>query len=352
MNRRHDGSFRIAAFVLAAVIALGCAPALPARAELAGAAALTAAPTAAAAVDTYDENNPQDLTEEDIRGAAAIVMDSETGDVLFQKNADEILYPASTTKIMTCLLALEYGELDKAVKVPKQITKLPKDSSLVPLKAGEKTTLRDLLYGLMLRSGNDAAVTIAVAVSGSVSKFVDKMNRRAQELGCTNTNFKNPHGYHNKAHYSTARDLAIIAQEAMKNEEFRKIVSATSYTLAKTNKHKKRKITTSDAMLVESSPHYYPYEIGIKTGYHSKAGQCFVGAAEKDGATLIAVTLKSSKNGRWTDTRRLMEYGFYQLSSELPGAQDDFGGFDSDGSQGAAADGPDDGETAGELGGF
>ena len=348
MSRRHDGFFGIVAFILAAVIALGCAPALPARAELAA----TAAPTAAPAVETYDENNPQDLTEENIRGAAAVVMNAETGDLLFQKNADEILYPASTTKIMTCLLALEYGKLDKAVKVPKQITKLPKDSSLVPLKAGEKTTLRDLLYGLMLRSGNDAAVTIAVAVSGSVSKFVERMNRRAQELGCTNTNFVNPHGYHNKKHYSTARDLAIIAREAMKNAEFRKIVSATGYTLAKTNKHKKRKLTTSDAMLLESSPHYYPYEIGIKTGYHSKAGQCFVGAAEKDGVTLIAVTLKSSKSGRWTDTRRLMEYGFSMLGSDSSDSQNSFGGFDTDGVQGDIDDSLDDGEFVEELGGY
>jgi len=348
LTRRHDSSSSIVAIILTAVIAFGCAPARTARAELAATPVATAAPT----VDGYDENNPQKLTEADIRGEAAVVMNAETGEFLFEKNADEVLYPASTTKIMTCLLALEYGKLDKAVKVPKQITKLPKDSSLVPLKAGEKTTLRDLLYGLMLRSGNDAAVTIAVAVSGSVNKFVDKMNQRAQELGCTNTSFANPHGYHNKNHYSTARDLAIIAREAMKNAEFRKIVSTTSYTLPKTNKHKKRKLTTSDAMLLESSPHYYPYEIGIKTGYHSKAGQCFVGAAEKDGITLISVTLKTSKNGRWIDTRRLMEYAFSVLGSEALDAQNAFGGFGTDGATDSLDDGLDDVEIVAELSGF
>lgn len=348
LTRRHDGFLSIAALFLTVVVTLGCAPAHSARAE----SAVTPAPAAESAAETYDENYPQNLTEEDIRGEAAIVMNAETGEFLFEKNADEILYPASTTKIMTCLIALEYGKLDKTVTVPKQITKLPKDSSLVPLKAGEKTKLRDLLYGLMLRSGNDAAVTIAVAVSGSVSKFVDKMNQRARELGCTNTNFANPHGYHNKNHYSTARDLAIIAREAMKNTEFRKIVSTTSYTLPKTNKHKKRTLTTSDAMLLESSTHYYPYEIGIKTGYHSKAGQCFVGAAEKDGVTLISVTLKTSKSGRWTDTRRLMEYGFTVLGAGDMNAQNAFGGFDTDDAQDDVADVFDDIETVEALDAF
>jgi D-alanyl-D-alanine carboxypeptidase (penicillin-binding protein 5/6) len=274
----------------------------------------------APAAGAYDAANPQNLTEDDIRGEAAILIDADTGSVLFEKNANEKLYPASTTKIMTCLLALEYGHLDDVVTVPKSITKLPKDSSLVPLKPGEKMTLRDLLYGLMICSGNDAAVSIAVKVAGSVDKFVAMMNQRAQQLGCTNTSFKNPHGYQNKAHYTTARDLALIAREALKNEAFRQIVSATSYTVPKTNKSRKRKLVTTDLMLADSSPFYYPYEIGVKTGHHSKSGQCFVGAAVKDGVTLISVTLKSSKSGMWNDTRRLMEYGFAQYAAASPDA--------------------------------
>lgn len=279
-------------------------PGSPAQAET--------APSATQKADAYDENSPQNLKAEDIRGACAIVMDAATGRVLFEKDADRKMYPASTTKIMTALLALEYGRLDETVTVPKQIAKLPRDSSLVPLKAGEKLSLLDLLYGLMLPSGNDAAVAIATHVSGSVDEFVARMNQRASELGCRNTHFKNPHGYMQEGHYTTARDLALITREAMQSGIFRQIVSTGSYTLPALSKNKKRKLTSTDEMILESSPNYYPYEIGVKTGSHSKAGHCFVGAAEKDGATLITVTLKSSEKGRWADTRRLSAYGFAQ----------------------------------------
>ncbi len=276
----------------------------PARAET--------KPAATKQADAYDEDNPQNLKAEDIRGASAIVMDAATGRVLFEKDADRKMYPASTTKIMTALLALEYGHLDEIVTVSKQITKIPKDSSVVPLKAGEKLSLLDLLYGLMLHSGNDAAVTIAAHVSGSVEKFVARMNERAAELGCQDTHFKNPHGYMQEGHYATARDLALIAREAIKLEAFRKIVSTGSYTLPAISKNKKRKLVSTDEMILQSSSSFYPYEIGIKTGSHSKAGHCFVGAAEKDGVTLITVTLKSTDKGKWTDTKRLSEYGFSQ----------------------------------------
>jgi D-alanyl-D-alanine carboxypeptidase len=309
----------LAALALLLTLAITFIPVSYAPVQAESTATATAQPEATAspapAAGTYDETTLQNLTEEDIRGEAAILIDADTGSVLFEKNANEKLYPASTTKIMTALLALEYGHLDDTVTVPKSITKLPKDSSLVPLKPGEKLTMRDLLYGLMLPSGNDAAVTIATKVAGSVDKFVKMMNEKAQALGCTETQFKNPHGYQNKAHYTTASDLALIAQEAMKNETFREIVSAKSYTIPKTNKSKKRKLTTTDLMLSDSSPNYYPYEIGVKTGHHSMSGQCFVGAAVKDGVTLISVVLKSSKSGMWTDTRKLMDYGFAQYAA-------------------------------------
>jgi D-alanyl-D-alanine carboxypeptidase (penicillin-binding protein 5/6) len=289
---------------LAAPLSAPGAPSVSAMAET--------APAATKQADAYDEKNPQNLKAADIRGTAAIVMDAKTGRVLFEKDADRRMYPASTTKIITALLALEYGHLDETVTVPKQITKLPKDSSVVPLKAGEKLSLEELLYGLMLPSGNDAAVTIAAHVSGSVDAFVTRMNERAAELGCRDTHFKNPHGYMQEEHYTTARDLALIAREAMKLETFREIASTESYTLPAVSKGKKRKLVSTDEMILETSSSYYPYEIGVKTGSHSKAGHCFVGAAEKDGVTLITVTLKSTEKGMWTDTRRLSEYGFSQ----------------------------------------
>ncbi len=299
----------LAVWLLTAFL-FSAAPAFPATAEASQTDA-TDAPKA----DAYDEAHPEVLTADDLRGETAIVIDGGTGRVLFEKNADEALYPASTTKIMTCLLALENGDLDKIITVPKEITKLPSDSSLVPLKAGEKMSLRDLLYGLMLPSGNDAAVTIAVAIAGSVDDFVAMMNFRARELGCRNTRFENPHGYQDKDHKTSARDLALIAREAMKNATFREIVSAGSYTIEATNKSKSRKLTSTDLMLSEKSTYYYAYETGIKTGHHAKAGHCFVGAAEKDGVELISVTLKSGENSKWTDTKRLMEYGFSQYTT-------------------------------------
>lgn len=269
----------------------------------------------AAAPGGYDDKNPQNLTADDIEGAAAIVMDASSGRVLFEKNADQKLYPASTTKIMTCLLALEYGHLNDVFTIPKDVTKVPADSSLVPVVPGERMPLIDLLYGMMMHSGNDAAVAVAIIVAGSVDGFVSMMNQKARELGCENTHFANPHGYMDETHYTTARDLAAIAREAMKNQTFREIVSARSYTIAATDKSEKRKMATSNSMFVKTSPSYYPYEVGIKTGYHSKAGQCFVGAAQKGGTTLISVTLKSGKDGKWTDTKRLMEYGFAQYKT-------------------------------------
>ncbi len=308
MIRRSKPIDLFVAVWLSVAIALGAfVYSVPTRAE--------AVPAATQKADTYDAKNPQNLKESDLQGEAAIVLDEASGRVLFEKNPDEKLYPASTTKVMTCLLALEYGHLNDIVTIPKEASKVPKDSSLVPVTPGEKMPFIDLLYGLMMHSGNDAAVAVAVIVAGSMDNFVAMMNQRARDLGCENTHFANPHGYHDETHYTTARDLATITREAMKNETFREIVATKSYTMSATEKREKLKLATTNAMFVKTSPYYYQYEVGVKTGYHSKAGQCFVGAAEKDGAMLISTTLKSTKNGKWTDTKRLMEYGFAQFKT-------------------------------------
>lgn len=307
MTRRPRIFVLLLALWLTTAFALNAVVCVPAGAE--------ATAVATKKVDTYDEKNPQNLTADDIEGEAAIVIDYKTGQVLFEKNADQKLYPASTTKAMTCLLALEYGHLNDMVTIPKDVSKVPADSSLVPVKPGERMPFIDLLYGLMMHSGNDAAVAVAVIVAGSVDNFVAMMNQRARDLGCENTHFANPHGYQDETHYTTARDLATIAREAMKNETFREIVSAKSYTMAATDKRDKLKLATSNAMFVKTSPYYYQYEVGVKTGYHSKAMHCFIGAAKKDGISLISVTLKSTKAGKWIDTKRLMEYGFAQYKT-------------------------------------
>lgn len=302
LTRRPNFFAFIVAILLSTAIAFGTVAVLPARAE-------------STAAGSYDEKNPGNLSAKDIEGTAAIVMDYKTGRVLFDKNSRQKLYPASTTKIMTLLLALEYGHLNDTVTIPREASQVPKDSSLVPVTPGEKMPFIDLLYGLMMSSGNDAAVAVAVIVAGSVDNFVAMMNQRARELGCEDTHFANPHGYHDETHYTTAYDMAVITREAMKDPTFREIVSTKSYTMAATEKREKKKLATTNSMFVKTSPYYYEYEVGVKTGYHSKAAHCFVGAARKNGVSLISVTLKTTKNGKWTDTKRLMEYGFAQYKT-------------------------------------
>ncbi|MGJ4850959.1 D-alanyl-D-alanine carboxypeptidase family protein [Bacillota bacterium Meth-B3] len=265
-----------------------------------------------ARVDTYDPKRPQSLNDDDLTARAALVMDARTGDVLYDKNARRKTYPASTTKIMTCLLALEHGTMEEIVTIPPESAQVPGDSSNTGVKPGEQMTMGDLLSGMMIRSGNDAAVAVAVHVAGSVPAFVDMMNERARQLGMKDTHFVNAHGYHDEAHVSTAYDLALLAREAMLSRDFRDIVAAKSYTMAPTALREKVTFATKNPMFVASSKFYYPDLVGIKTGYHSKAGQCFVGAAVKDGVELISVVLKcgggKEPDNKWTDTARLMDY--------------------------------------------
>lgn len=255
------------------------------------------------------------LSGDSIAAEAAILIDADTGKTLFEKNADRAMYPASTTKIMTCLLALEYGNLYDVITIPQEAADVPKGSSLMPVVVGEQMSMRDLLYGLMLRSGNDAANAVAVIVAGSLDAFVQRMNERAAQLGMTGTHFANAHGYHADDHYTTARDLATLARFAMNNADFRQIVGTPGYIIEPTNMRSERlKMVNSNAMLVNSSEYYYEGMIGIKTGTTKAAGQTFVFAAERDGATLIGVNMKSGESTeevqRWVDAKTLLDYGF------------------------------------------
>ena len=262
----------------------------------------------------YNKNVPQLLREGHIYAESAVLVDAENGNVLFAKNARERMYPASTTKIMTLLLALESGiGMDTSVVIPQQAMDIPADSSLIPVFPGDQMTFRDLLYGFMLTSGNDGANAIACMVSGNVPAFVEKMNKRAKELGCEDTHFANPHGYHDADHYSTALDLSRIACAAVRLEAFRRIVSAPNYVM---NINRNRadmelRVVNTNSLLKKDNTYYYADCIGIKTGYHSHAGQCFVGAAERDGVRLVSVDLKSvASTEKWVDTIRMFNYGF------------------------------------------
>ncbi len=261
----------------------------------------------------FEDDSPQSLTPDFLYARSAILMDAQTGQVLFEKNADDSRYPASTTKIMTLLLALEAGSLDRQITVPQAAEEVPKDSSLVPVTPGEKMTLRDLLYGLMIRSGNDAANAIATILSGSVARFVDAMNEKARQLGLSQTHFKNPHGYHDKEHVTSARDLAALARHALSNNAFLSISASLEYTLPETSRRGPLLIKNTNEILLPDSPYYYPGAYGIKSGYTRAAGFCYVGAAGQGQRQLIAVVLDCrTRNMAWDDMKRLFNLGFAQ----------------------------------------
>lgn len=227
----------------------------------------------------------------------AILLDAGSGRVLYEKDADEKSLIASTTKIMTGLLVCEHGGLDVEFEVPAAAVGV--EGSSMYLKAGEQVTPRALLYGMMLRSGNDAATALAIYVAGSCEAFAAKMNARAQELGLGYTHFANPHGLDSEENYSTARDLATLTREALKNGTFREIVGTKSVTAAD------RCLTNHNKLLWR-----YDGAIGVKTGYTKAAGRILVSAAERSGRTLIAVTICDPDD--WRDHVRLLDYGFSQ----------------------------------------
>ena len=269
----------------------------------------------------YDSEHPEDLTPDQLAAVSAILIEESTGMVIFEKNADQLMFPASTTKIMTVLLGLISGDLNSMVTVSSTALAGPVsegDSTRIGLKEGEEISFRDLLSATMIRSGNDGANVIAEHVSGDISSFVDLMNQAAAVYGMSSTHFSNPHGLHDDTHYTTARDLAMLAREAMKNETFRDIVSTRSYNVPRSNMQAARSFTNSYYIMNSESDFYYPYATGIKTGTTNPAGYCFVGSASKDGVDLISVVLYSGRYDRWRDTKKLFEYGFSQYVSVTP----------------------------------
>ena len=251
-----------------------------------------------------------------VAAPTAILIDAKTGRVLYEKNCDEKRYPASTTKIMTCILALELGKLDDIVTIGTNPQKIERGSSQVYLIPEEQVKFEDLVYALMLSSANDAAIAIAEHIAGSVEEFAVLMNNKAKELGANNTNFVNPSGLHHNDHYSTARDLSTIAKYAMNNSMFREFVSTVRHTIPATNKQPERDyIVTSNKLIWKTSKYRYENATGIKTGYTSKAQSCLVSGAKKDNTELIAVFLGSQAKACYTDSVALFEFGFSTYKS-------------------------------------
>ena len=261
----------------------------------------------------FDESQPLSLTPDYLYSQSCLVLDVVSGEVLFEYRCDERMFPASTTKIMTLLLALEHGGLEETVTIPSCAADVPKDSSLVPVTPGERMRMIDLLYGLMIRSGNDAANAVAELCAGSVNAFVDEMNARAAELGMTGTHFVNAHGYHSDEHYTTARDLATLTRYALTNQTFCQIVSCLSYTLPATSKRDALTVQNTYEIFDPASPSYIQGAAGVKSGYTSHAGFCYVGAYQSDGRTLVAVLLNAPGRQRgFSDLKRLFAYAMAQ----------------------------------------
>lgn len=265
-----------------------------------------------------------------IEAQAAIVTD-RAGRVLYEKNERLRMYPASTTKILTALLAVENCGLDDAVTVGPEINLVSINSGRCGLQAGESITMRELIYGMLLRSGNDAAMTIAVTVarkSGSdipmdnqsaLNEFAWMMNQRAGEMGARDSHFINPHGLHDPAHYSTAYDLALITRQAMKDQFLSEVVATTAYTpSSKTPAGNGAEAlwVNTNKLLDERSPFYMPEATGVKTGHTREAGYCLVSCAGRKGLRIYAVVLNASQNGVWKDSATLLNYGLTRQPME------------------------------------
>ena len=266
----------------------------------------------------FASENPPDTYAE-----ACVLMESSTGRILYEKNANQVMYPASTTKIMTAILALEHCNLNDIATVSYDaIYSVPYSYVHANLQLGEELTIEQLLHILLIPSANDAANVLAEHIGGSVDSFATMMNAKATEIGCKNTHFVNANGIHNAEHVSTAYDMALIGRYAMQNSVFRNIVSKTNYTLPTTNKYDKldRVFNTTNELIKEDyrdrvDNYYYKYAIGIKTGYTDPAKSCIVAAAQKDGLEYIvsvlgAGTTENGLQARPIDCKNLFEYAF------------------------------------------
>lgn len=249
-------------------------------------------------------NGPQ------VGAQAAILMDANTGVILYSKNIHERLYPASTTKIMTCLLALELGNLDDVINFSHEaVFSVPADGSKMGMDEGESLTLEECLYGIMVASANEAANAAAEYISGSISEFIDLMNLRAKEIGCTDTHFVNTNGLHDPEHYTSVYDLALISSHFFQNEMLCKISNTPRYHFEATANQPDDFFVNNKHQLINGE---MPYDgvLGGKTGFTSDSRQTLVTCAERNGMKLICVVFKEESPDQFSDTVELFNYGF------------------------------------------
>lgn len=263
----------------------------------------------------YADNSEQP----ELSSKAAILIDTKTNKILYDKNSNEKMFPASTTKIMTAILVLENCDLKETVTASYDaIMSIPDGYVVADIDGDEQLTVEQLLQLLLVHSANDAANVLAEYVGGSIESFVSMMNTKVNELGLSNTHFTNAYGMHDDNHYTTAQDLAIIMKYCMKNEEFRRLAGSASCAIPATNKYGTRSYTSTNELIIPNSSNYYPYLTVGKTGYTSQAGDCLVSCSYKDDLELICVVLGGKTvndiSTRFSETKILYEYGYNNYS--------------------------------------
>ena len=255
----------------------------------------------------------------DLVSEAAILMDTKTQKILYSKNKNKKMYPASTTKIVTAILTLENCNLEDVVTVSYDtVMSIPEGYSSASLQIGEQLTVEQLLQLLLVHSANDAANALAEHVGGSVESFVSMMNTKVHELGLSHTHFTNAFGMHDENHYTTAQDLAMIMKYCIKNEDFRKLAGSASCAIPATNKYDIRKYNSTNELILPNNKNYYPFLTSGKTGYTSQAGDCLVSCSYQDDLELICVILGGKTindvSTRFSETKALYEYGYDNYS--------------------------------------
>jgi len=264
-----------------------------------------------APAEAVNPGDPMALAKLAAKGAS--VIDALTGNPIYEKNAGGRFYPASSTKILTALLVIEAGDLDRPVTIAPEDTRV--EPSIIGFRPGEQYTRRELLYALMLKSANDVAQALARDNAGSIAAFAEKMTRRAEQLGARESHFMNPHGLHHPAHYTTPRDLALIARAAMEQPLFRQIVGTQSY----------RWMGSAGPMALQNHNKLlwqYPGCTGLKTGYTVPAQQVLVSSALRNRREVISVVMHTDKPGIWEDSKKLLSYGLLHLPTASAGVVD------------------------------
>lgn len=247
-----------------------------------------------------------------VSAKSAIVMEASTGLILYEKNIHKKNYPASTTKLMTTLLALENSSMDDVVTFSKNsVFNIERGSSHIGIDVGEKLTMEHSLYGIMLASANEVSYAVAEHISGTIDNFSKLMNERAKELGCKTTNFINPHGLFDENHYTSAYDLALISKELLKYDSFREITSTTNYVIPPTNIQKESRPIYNHHKMVRNTSYYYDGSFGGKTGYTQKARYNLATFATRDNMDLICIIMNEDNGqAQYTDTKKLLDFGF------------------------------------------